>query len=115
MRRERACKGCDGTGGHVGVIERHFGDSASDLRRVIVGGTVCPACCGTGRVTDHIPAADAVADAETLCVCGHAFRSHVRGYYVGPCRGRAINAPACKRIPAPCLCDAFRAVPGLRG
>lgn len=52
----RQCKACDGRG---------YND-AMYYSAAVVRGTVCAACGGSGVVEERIPAADALADAETL-------------------------------------------------
>lgn len=122
MKRERACKGCDGSG-YV-----HRPDFFSDMPHTghaatcWCGATDCPACLGTGRVVDHIPVADAVADAETL----HTY-AWDGGAEVGDLTPAYLDAAAVDLREDELLDDfaapiaesaaraAFRAVPGLRG
>lgn len=132
MRRERACNGCDGSG-YV-----HRPDFFSDMPHTShaatcwCGATECESCLGTGRVVDHIPAADAVADAETLRAAfwdeggGAEWTDAPRGMLVNALRasdyGEASIAETCPagRIQvvyahaAAAARAAFRAVPGLR-
>lgn len=61
--RERACKACEGTGSQNPRFRHRGGETAWRESRA---GQACLACIGTGRVTERIPASDAIADAETL-------------------------------------------------
>jgi hypothetical protein len=60
----------------------HPCDACGDLLRVLLGGDYrnpdphCPVCQGSGRISDVMPAADAVADAAQLLT---VWRGHFRG------------------------------------
>jgi hypothetical protein len=85
----RECKGCGGSGSHV-VYEcsRHVYMDDGSIQEVN-GETIvhpCPACQGTGRQSDVIPARDAMVDAETLRFAAVWWRSPLGGmpYGMGP-------------------------------
>lgn len=133
-----ACDACGGAGGdhwvvrywHDGqpVFELGFSDEATARReqdyldragwgRVtcspVETPSPCPVCRGAGRISDRMPVADALADAETLR----------RAYGLGsPLPTRDIEAVIgrarindVRKITRACARAAFRAVPGLRG
>lgn len=73
---------------------------------------VCPACLGTGQVTDRITVQDALADAETLLSVGPlAYSDWWAISQVRKFRG----IPDGERYGYYAALAAFRAVPGLRG
>lgn len=57
----RACLACDGTGCEDGWIHSLLEESGNAQCRY-----PCPVCLGSGRISDVIPNADSLADAETL-------------------------------------------------
>lgn len=78
--------------------------SCSDPRHFVP----CPVCLGSGRISDRIPVADALADAETV-------RCIVEPYAVREIAGPIVdlyNAAACIRVLS--KIQKARAVPGLR-
>lgn len=140
MRRERACKGCDGTGeleatratpipdeptrGHFwrcGTCGSQNTEMDGTCQFCECGGTACTrwgcddprhfppclACLGTGRVVDHIPAADAVADAETLRL--NAPEGSIRAVTLNEAATRPLEFPRSAATLAFCV------VPELRG
>lgn len=60
----------------------------------------CHVCLGAGRISDRMPVADALADAETLQTVGPVIIGR-----------EPFNATEAERFAS----GAFRAVPGLRG
>jgi hypothetical protein len=100
----RPCKGCDGSG----AAPKRF-----DPVWPFADPKHCPACLGSGRVTDGPYRRDAEVDAETLRPTGMLWETQgwVSSAVVQDPRfpERAI---ACYRRAARA---AFRAVPGLRG
>jgi len=103
----RPCRACERTGCKF----RHEGCAARSH--------TCPACLGSGQVTDRIPAADAIADAETLRLLALAYfaiplgdeldraATHLSVQECGERFASEISYLAARA--------AFRAVPGLRG
>ena len=80
----------------------------------------CPTCLGSGRISDRMPVADAMADAETLRVHtarllggGHAWAALQHGVIAErrAWQGKTAEAASFAREAARA---AFRAVPGLR-
>lgn len=143
-----ACDACGGAGGdhwvvrywHDGqpVFELGFSDEATARReqdyldragwgRVtcspVETPSPCPVCRGAGRISDRMPAADAVADAETLRLALKITKSgnpdcYVKGGFavaalVHPGVVHQLDAAVPYAIEA--ARAAFRAVPGLRG
>lgn len=147
-----ACDACGGAGGdhwvvrywHDGqpVFELGFSDEATARReqdyldragwgRVtcspVETPSPCPVCRGAGRISDRMPAADALADAETLRLLWH---ERAEGFNL-PDRFRVEHQTVAlfwqagslgHYIPHECADSArdaaraaFRAVPGLRG
>lgn len=104
----RACAACGGSG----MIWQWCDKSRTRDERV-----VCPVCLwrNNGRISDRMPAADAMADAETLRL--HGMPGDIREY--GATAALLLYttemvdaAPHYARLEARA---AFRAVPGLRG
>jgi hypothetical protein len=114
---------CDACGGS-GRRKATPGEMAADLVRdgFAVGVTFCSVCRGVGRISDRMPAADAIADAETLRLYTASFRGGphwaIRNrerallLSLSPDRASYEWAPGWAAKQAH---DAFRAVPGLRG
>lgn len=98
----RPCKACEGTGYSALLCSR--------APRCMCMDHPCEACAGSGQVSERIPAADAVADAETLRFALQDAGLGLALFY----RADAFNAepPHETRV---CARAAFRAVPGLRG
>lgn len=134
----RECKACDGTGMLRGVIEtvRRIGLRCGSCAQRMGAGNAylqfgghhycsvvclphpCVPCLGSGRISERIPASDAVADAETLRLSGGA-------KWIGACAGASYAAYAhawasdysgfTRWTVLQDARAAFRAVPGLRG
>lgn len=112
QQQSRPCKACEGTGlGAAHVVSDGlccpFGSECID----------CGACYGSGTISERIPAADALADAETLV--------EIANYEPESMTARALGLIEIATS-ARCACEAeshppntvarlaFRAVPGLR-
>ena len=91
------CAACGGTGDK---FEHAYAKAGCNCPAC--GGLVCLICLGAGRISDRMPVADAMADAETV-------RRIVEPYAV-----TEINGPVVDLYNAAARA-AFRAVPGLRG
>jgi len=104
MANTRDCRACGGDGRDI----RHSAiPSLSTFRP-------CPVCLGSGRVSDVIPAQDAVADAEILW---WEIDHHWRGI-ISDRIGRALIQTwpsSAGKYARQAARAAFRAVPGLRG
>lgn len=151
--RDHECAGCGGSGPHeygkgtrlssAYTIGRDGKDCPSYVERGSVAYTAwkrgravrcCPVCLGSGRISDRMPVADAVADAETLCgikaedggqerhrgrcrrwhmtLLGRAQRHGESAASYTKCDHGETSAPYFSREAARA---AFRAVPGLKG
>ena len=110
--RSRECKGCEGSG--CGCVEKTMavftGAGASSEPCAD-----CPACLGSGRVTDGPFRRDVEVDAET-------WRKHVAGRWRTGAVPLELDEPLFDLFFALAAGDftaaaraAFRAVPGLRG
>lgn len=96
-----ACDACDGTGWAV--------------RGCVYDRTnACPVCLGEGRISDQMPARDALADAETLRLNQRTGRA---GYETWAAGSWGLHFQQNGWLGAVELAAhaAFRAVPGLRG
>ena len=109
----RTCRGCDGTG--CTMSYRPY-----DGHTHIVMACCCGACLGAGVVVDVIPAADALADAETLWLNASTYMRliapHGLDWWAGAASYGAITGyehTAWYAVRA--ARAAFHAVPGLRG
>jgi hypothetical protein len=108
---DHECSACGGTGNF------YFGQDAK-LPYVPGDAIDCPVCLGAGRISDRMPVADAIADAETLRrYLRQTMTSSVWRFDSGLC----YRWPS-KRIPIPDPVSAwsrahaaFRECPGLRG
>jgi hypothetical protein len=116
--RTRECKGCEGSG--CGCVEktmlvfRAAGSSSEPCAD-------CPACLGSGRVTDGPFRRDAEVDAETLRANVATFTGTSDAWWAAKA-GRFAERAAWKGHRAAAFDfardaarAAFRAVPGLRG
>ena len=102
------CAGCGGSGKRATVGLPRLSQDWRDR--------VCLVCLGSGRISDRMPARDAVADAETLTSCliayGNAWKARaLLNWTTWPLSSVIIDYyDAIHAARA-----AFRAVPGLRG
>src|SRR3972149_997138 len=74
-RADHECSACSGTG-ERGACGRDHGMTTCSKHNcclceqsfdaVRLNGATCPVCLGYGRISDRMPVADALADAETL-------------------------------------------------
>ena len=119
-RADHKCGACGGLG-RIDKPHRIGGSSFYDGYATLV---FCPVCLGSGRISDRMPAADAMADAETLLNLSYtepkdwAAEAWNTGGFIrwyldrenGICEPEylAVVAESAARA-------AFRAVPGLRG
>jgi len=108
-RADHECSACGGHGkAHDPAYVRVYDCAA------------CPVCLGSGRISDRMPVADAMADAETLRNIANTYPHYSRHLdetldvqAAGPRDGSwAYLTPYDARNAAHA---AFRAVPGLRG
>jgi len=107
----RRCEGCEGSG----FVDRCYCQTATQHMDACEGRR-CLVCQGSGQVTDRIPVADALADAETLrrisdglpLRCTYTASLWARGHFY-----ETEDALVWDGIFA--AHEAFRAVPGLRG
>jgi hypothetical protein len=125
---DHACDTCGGSG---------WAEQWNDGPHTYVSGC-CPACQGSGRISDVMPARDAMADAETLVLCVREWRTFEYTRARKTVRGRmgerigadlfdAVMAGGSVRFQMSSLdrdgyavareaaSHALRAVPGLRG
>jgi len=75
MTKSHECSACGGTGGW-NVCGRRHGTTTCRIHNCCeceqpwddpcLYGEPCPVCLGAGRISDRMPVADAIADAETL-------------------------------------------------
>lgn len=134
-RADHECSACFGTGegnacgldhGAATCSAHNCCNCEQTFDDVRLNGFACPACRGSGHISDRMPAADAMADAETL-------RRVARAFYRGFAYQHSDIAKAGSLSDAAFLADgcpgtylggywseqaakkAFRAVPGLRG
>jgi len=114
----RRCEGCEGEG----FVDRCYCQTTTQHMDACEGRR-CLVCRGSGQVTDRIPVADALADAETLRrIAATAPSRKVQWFFDCAWFGTLAGGWAQKGVRAQSAIEgrlaasaAFRAVPGLRG
>ena len=118
-KTDRACMACGG----IGWVQAP--DIIRDTDGHVYSQALCPVCAGKRRISDRMPAADALADAETLrrvwtrrvrarTLVGRAAERGLDVVRMRPWLGdEAVSLAG--RFATEAARAAFRAVPGLRG
>lgn len=101
--KSHPCAACDGYGQEI-LVAGSFDGVVPDVS------VTCLVCLGAGRISDSMPASDAVADAETLRLNDARYDWIGHAHYALE-SGQIITA---RQMATEDAHEVFRAVPGLR-